>query len=84
MRKSFKKEEVVEKKVSAPRVYRIINNTESVLSIQYYNREGKVEYLNLRIQGRGGQVPPVLPAEAITQHMRDLQKKKIIRLEPLK
>lgn len=68
----------------AVRGYRIHNNTEGILAVQYFDKQGKIAYLNLRIQGRGGQVPPTLPPEAITDQMRDLQKKRIIRLEVVK
>lgn len=77
-------EKLERKPTTAPRGYRIHNNTEGLLAVPYFNSEGKTAYLNLRIQGRGGQVPPTLPSEAITDQMRELQKKRMIRLEIVK
>ena len=61
--------------------YKVINCVESIQSVPYFTDEGKTAYLNLRIQGKGGQVPPVIASEAVTDGMRALVKKKMIRLE---
>jgi len=88
MKRFGKKEDVQPGRLEAAakpvRGYRVINCTETILAVQYYNDQGKTAYLNLRLQGRGGQVPPVVSPQAITEQMRDLQKKRIIRLEPVK
>lgn len=88
MKKFAKREETQsEQRTEVPRAvrgYRIVNCKEAVLAVPYFSPEGKLAYLNLRIQGRGGQVAPTLPPEAITPQMRELQKKRVIRLEPVK
>lgn len=66
-----------------PNDFKVINLTEKILPVQIFNDQGKVEYLQLRIQGRGGQVPPVVQGTQITDHMRDLQKKKLILIQPV-
>lgn len=67
-----------------PRAYRVFNLMESVIALPYYDENGQVNHLSLRVQGRGGQRPPILGAAAITDRIRELVRKKIIRLEAIK
>lgn len=60
--------------------YEVRNLTQNILAVQYFNEEGKPAYLHLRIQGRGGQTPPVIPATAVTDQMKELEKNRLIKL----
>lgn len=75
-----RKKESNEPKLPVP-FYKVVNLTESAVQVPYYNPNGELEYLHLRLQGKGGQKPPVIPAAAITERALDLVKKKIIRLD---
>ena len=63
-----------------PQNYQILNLTQNVFPVPYFNDEGKLDHLQLRLQGRGGQKPPVIPSTAITDGMRNLEKRRFIRL----
>lgn len=63
--------------------YRVINLIEAIQSVPYYDETGNVAYLNLRIQNKGGQQPPVILSTAITTAMLNFQKKKLIKLEKI-
>lgn len=60
--------------------YQVFNMQEKILPIPYFTGEGKVSYLHLRLQGRNGQVPPVISSYAITPEMKKLEKQGFIRL----
>lgn len=83
--KSSKKKEMKDSPVSKPHVsYRLINCTQSILAVPYFNDQGKQAYLNVRIQKRRASVPPVISQTAVTPGMRAMQKRKLIRLELVK
>lgn len=77
-----KKEKVLEAQ-AAPKRFRVVNNTENCLPIPIYDETGTVKHLNLRIQGRGGQIAPVLEEREITEGARLIEKKGLIRLVPV-
>lgn len=79
-------EEKVQKPVpsEAPRGYRIHNMTESILPVPIYDATGKTVFLNLRIQGRGGEAPPTIRPEQVTDRMRELVRRRMLRLEKVK
>ena len=82
MRKKINKEEINDRSEDKNTVkYRIINLTESVKAVPYYNSKGQKSFLNLRIQGRGGQTPPILEEFQITEKMRKLEKMNLIKIE---
>lgn len=60
---------------------KVINRIEAVQSVPYYNDNGELVYLNLRIQGKGGQTPPVIKSTAIPDALRNIEKKGLIKLE---
>lgn len=60
--------------------YKIVNLEESVYPVHVYNDEGKEETLTLRLQGRGGQKPPVIKSTQITEHLRSLEKRGWLKL----
>lgn len=83
-RKNFEIEKRESTQAQAPTAYRVINLTESVMPLPYYDETGSAKTLHLRVQGRGGQVPPVIPSVAVTDRMRELVKRRLIRLEKVK
>lgn len=85
--KKFRKDEVseVEEKIpeekgSGPEQYEIRNLTESTFPVQVFDDNGQIKNIYIRVQGRFGQKPPVVASTGITDHLRDLQKKKLIKL----
>lgn len=75
-----RKKESVEPKAPAT-LYRVVNLTESPVQVPVYNEKGELEYLHLRLQGRGGQEPPTLPAYGVTDAAKELVRRKVIRLD---
>lgn len=82
MRKKIKVESET-KDESQTNKYKIINLIESIQAIPYFNAKGQKSFLNLRMQGKGGQTPPVLEEWQITEKMRKLEKKNFIKLEKI-
>lgn len=68
-------------KTLGPVKYQIRNLKNVVFPVPYFNDEGKLASLNLLIQGRGGATPPVILSTAVTDQMRDLERKGFIKLE---
>ena len=75
-----KREEVKDEPAIAEQMYELQNLTQSVIPVQYYTAEGRMSYMHLRIQGRGGEPRPVIHSYSVTDHMRTLVRKGLIKL----
>lgn len=64
--------------------YSVKNLTQSVFPVEVYDENGQVKNLQIRIQGRGGQTPPVILSTAVTEQMRSFVKKGFLRLIEVK
>lgn len=64
----------------AVKKFKVVNLIEAHQPVPYKDKDGKTRYLNLRIQGRGGQTPPVLSETALHTGMDKLVKKGYIKL----
>jgi hypothetical protein len=73
-------EAVTEEKNSGLEEYEIRNLTESTFPVQVFDDNGQIMNISIRVQGRFGQKPPVIASTAITDQLRELQKKKLIKL----
>ena len=61
---------------------RIVNLTPKTFPVPYRGPDGKIVFLNLRLQtGRHGQDAPVLPQSAVVPQMKALERKRLIRIE---
>lgn len=78
-----KKAEKIAEQTSSPKKFRVVNNTENCLAVPVYDETGTVKHLNLRIQGRGGQIAPVIEEREITEGARIIERKGLIRLVPV-
>jgi hypothetical protein len=65
---------------SGTTMYAVENLTQTMMTIPIFNENGQADHLHLRLQGRNGQKPPVIPSTAVTDKMRTLEKKRLIRL----
>lgn len=61
--------------------FKVINLVESHLPVPYVTKNGTKRFLNLRIQGKGGQVPPVIGEDSMHEGIHKLVKKGFIKLE---
>lgn len=85
--KKFNKKETNETEYQAPEpvdstleLFEIKNLTETTFPVQVFDDTGNVVNINLRVQGRFGQKPPVIASTGITDQLRDLEKKRMIKL----
>lgn len=84
-RKKKKPEQKVETetKSRAPQ-YRILNLTQKMFPVPVYDSKGEIKFMNLRLQKRRrGQTPPVIAEKSITPALRQLEKKRMIKLEQI-
>lgn len=65
--------------------YRVFNLTEKIFPVPVYDFNKKLRYITLRIQkGFRKQIPPIILESSITPAIKQLLKKGLIRLEPVK
>jgi len=78
------KEQTQAPKIASTAQYRIVNLTQKIFPVPYFNTKGETKFLNLRLQkGRQGQDAPVLAATAIAPALKALEKKGLIRIEKI-
>lgn len=76
------KKSKIKSQVSKPNHFKIINLTQKMFPVPIYDSKGEIKFLNLRLQKRRrGQTPPVVSSQAITPALRQLEKKRMIKLE---
>lgn len=60
--------------------FEVKNLTKDILPVPYFKVPGRVSNLHVRIQGRGGQKPPVVTLSQVTPEMREMEKRGLIKL----
>lgn len=60
--------------------FKVVNLTKNAFPLKI-QRDGKNSFIDIRRQGRGGQIPPVLKHSELTDYVNKLVKRGFIKLE---